>query len=127
MADIPYWNCSTKSTACCDRTCPRKTFFDNLQALPSTYICATYLRLLGFDALHHNHYHDTELAQISSEEQRILLAQDQGLLKCSVVTYRYVVRPHHPKQQARAVLERFSLQDAVARWNATLAVTDGSP
>ena len=39
---------------------------------------ATYLRLLGFDALYRNDYDDDELAQISSEEKRILLTQDRG-------------------------------------------------
>ena len=41
---------------------------------------ATYLRLLGFDALYRNDYDDDELAQISSEEKRILL--DPGSVVC---------------------------------------------
>ncbi|HEY9764067.1 MAG TPA: Mut7-C RNAse domain-containing protein [Trichocoleus sp.] len=75
---------------------------------------ATYLRLLGFDTLYRNDYEDDELAQISSQEQRILLTQDRGLLKRSVVTYGYIVRSHDPEKQVKEVLDRFNLQDAVA-------------
>jgi uncharacterized protein with PIN domain len=74
---------------------------------------ATYLRLLGFDALYRCDYDDKKLAQISNREQRILLTQDRGLLKRSSVIHGYIVRSHEPEQQAREVLERFSLQDAV--------------
>lgn len=75
---------------------------------------ATYLRLLGFDALYHRDYDDQELAQLSSQEQRILLTQDRGLLKRSIVTHGYIVRSADPEQQVKEVLERFSLHDAVA-------------
>lgn len=75
---------------------------------------ATYLRLLGFDALYRPNYDDQELAQLSSQEQRILLTQDRGLLKRSIVTHGYIIRSSDPEQQAIEVLERFSLQDAVA-------------
>ena len=74
---------------------------------------ATYLRLLGFDALYRNDYDDEELAQISSQEQRILLTQDRGLLKRSIVTYGYAVRSDHPEEQIVEVLERFELHDAI--------------
>lgn len=70
---------------------------------------ATYLRLLGFDALYRNDYNDEELAQISSQEQRILLTQDRGLLKRSIVTYGYAVRSDHPEEQITEVMERFQL------------------
>ncbi|MBE9155841.1 Mut7-C ubiquitin/RNAse domain-containing protein [Nodosilinea sp. LEGE 06152] len=75
---------------------------------------ATYLRLLGFNALYRRDYDDAELAQISSQQQRILLTQDRGLLKRSVVTHGYIVRSHVPEQQAKEVLDRFHLHDAVA-------------
>ncbi len=74
---------------------------------------ASYLRLLGFDALYQNDYDDEVLAQISSQQQRVLLTQDIGLLKRSIVTYGYSVRSSNPKQQVREVLERFSLHGAV--------------
>lgn len=75
---------------------------------------ANYLRLLGFDVLYRNDYDDVELAHISSQEQRILLTQDSGLLKRSIVIYGYRVRSSNPKQQVREVLERFSLGAAIA-------------
>lgn len=75
---------------------------------------ATYLRLLGFDALYRRDYDDAELAQISSQQQRILLTQDRGLLKRSIVSHGYIVRSHVPEQQAKEVINRFHLHNAVA-------------
>ncbi|PSR16475.1 twitching motility protein PilT [filamentous cyanobacterium CCP3] len=75
---------------------------------------ATYLRLLGFNTLYRNDYEDDELAHISSQQQRILLTQDRGLLKRSMVTYGYSVRSHVPEDQAKEVLDRFDLRGAVA-------------
>jgi hypothetical protein len=91
---------------------------------------ATYLRLLGFDTLYRNDYDDDELAQISSQEQRILLTQDRGLLKRSIVTYGYAVRSDNPEEQTVEVLARFQLRSAVAplqrcpRCNGELVVVD---
>ncbi|MEO8396303.1 MAG: Mut7-C RNAse domain-containing protein, partial [Chloroflexota bacterium] len=42
---------------------------------------AAYLRMIGFDTLFPEDYRDEELARISSEEDRILLSRDRGLLK----------------------------------------------
>lgn len=75
---------------------------------------AAYLRLLGFDTLYRNDYDDDELAAISSQEQRILLTRDRGLLKRSIVTYGYAVRSPHPEEQVMEVLERFELCSAIA-------------
>lgn len=70
---------------------------------------ANYLRLLGFDALYHNDYPDEELARLSSEDRRILLTKDRGLLKRKLVTHGYCVRAPDPKKQLKEVLERFDL------------------
>ncbi len=75
---------------------------------------ATYLRLLGLDALYRNDYEDEELAEISHRENRLLLTQDRGLLKRSIVTYGYAVRSDNPEEQTREVLERFQLHGAIA-------------
>lgn len=75
---------------------------------------ATYLRLLGFDALYRNDYDDDELAQISSRERRVLLTQDRGLLKRSIVTYGYIVRSSDPEVQVREILHHFRLQGEAA-------------
>lgn len=74
---------------------------------------ATYLRLFGFDTLYRNDYNDDELAQISSQEQRILLTQDRGLLKRSRVTYGYSVRSDQPEAQMVEVVERFQLHAVI--------------
>ncbi|HEY9736267.1 MAG TPA: Mut7-C RNAse domain-containing protein [Trichocoleus sp.] len=93
---------------------------------------ATYLRLLGFDTLYQNDYDDDELAQISSQERRVLLTQDRGLLKRSMVTYGYIVRSHNPEEQVREVLERFKLHAEVAplercpRCNGAVVVVDAA-
>src|SRR5215471_15178950 len=50
---------------------------------------AAYLRMLGFDAVYNDRATDPELVRISSEEKRILLTRDRGLLKHSVVTHGY--------------------------------------
>jgi uncharacterized protein with PIN domain len=70
---------------------------------------ASHLRLLGFDTLYRNDYGDEELARISSDERRILLTRDVGLLKRSLVTHGYFVRATNPQQQTAEVLRRFDL------------------
>lgn len=70
---------------------------------------ANYLRMLGFDTLYRNDYDDAELAQISSQEKRILLTRDIGLLKRSVVTHGYFLRETCPRRQLQEILRRFDL------------------
>src|SRR5262249_54986575 len=57
---------------------------------------AGYLRMLGFDTLYRNDYHDEELAEISQRESRILLTRDRGLLKRSAVSHGYLLREPNP-------------------------------
>jgi uncharacterized protein len=75
---------------------------------------ATYLRLLGFDVWYRNDTADEELANLSHQQQRVLLTQDRGLLKRKIVTYGYFVRSQDPQQQVVEVLQRYQLMDAVA-------------
>lgn len=75
---------------------------------------AAYLRMLGFDTLYQNDYHDPELAAISNAQQRILLTRDRGLLKRRIVTYGYYVRETDPRRQVAEILERFKLLDKIA-------------
>ena len=70
---------------------------------------ATYLRMIGFDALYPADYRDEELARISAEEQYILLTRDRGLLKRGQVTHGYWVRATEPRRQLVEVLRRFDL------------------
>ena len=81
---------------------------------------ATYLRLLGFDVLYAperdypDGQADARLAETSSDENRILLTRDLGLLKRSRVTRGYWVRATDPKEQIREVVRRFDLPGQAA-------------
>ena len=75
---------------------------------------AAYLRMLGFDAIYRNDFADEELAQISSQEVRILLTRDRGLLKRGKVTHGYCVRDTNSRCQLVEVLRRFDLSRVVA-------------
>jgi hypothetical protein len=66
---------------------------------------------LGFDALYSNDCDDDTLAQIASQEGRILLTKDRGLLKRSIVTHGYCVRGTYPRDKLIEVLHRFDLFD----------------
>jgi len=85
---------------------------------------ATYLRLLGFDALYQDDYfssspfgrgqgegrsHDEILVQISVAERRILLTRDRGLLNRKEITHGYCVLATDPEQQLIEVVERLDL------------------
>ena len=74
---------------------------------------AAYLRMLGIDTAHTNHADDGTLAEISAREDRILLSQDRGLLKRSIVRRGYAVRAAAPREQLREVVDRFALADAI--------------
>ena len=75
---------------------------------------ATSLRMLGFDTLYRNDYLDEELAEISAQENRIVLTRDKGVLMRSLVTYGYYIRSTDPNQQIVEVLRRFDLLGLVA-------------
>lgn len=81
---------------------------------------AVYLRLLGFDVLYRNDYHDDELARISHDERRILLTRDRGLLKRNVVTHGYLVRAAEPRDQVVEVLRRFDLSRLIVPFSRCL-------
>jgi uncharacterized protein with PIN domain len=81
---------------------------------------ATTLRLLGFDALYHSDYDDEELAQVTHEQERVLLTRDRGLLKRKLVVYGYCLRTKEPKDQIRAVLRRFDLHHLIDPWRRCL-------
>jgi uncharacterized protein len=74
---------------------------------------ARYLRMAGFDTYYENEATDEMLARTSSVEGRILLTQDRGLLKRSLVTHGYCVREALPLQQLAEVIRRFDLQSSM--------------
>jgi hypothetical protein len=65
---------------------------------------ARYLRLLGFDTLYRNNFHDAELARLSHDQQRTLLTRDRMLLHRSIITHGYFVRTTEPLYQTGEVL-----------------------
>ena len=75
---------------------------------------AGYLRMLGFDALYRNDYHDEQLAKLSRDERRILLTRDRGLLKRSAVSHGYLIRESDPRAQLAEVVRRFGLAGTFA-------------
>ena len=74
---------------------------------------AAYLRMLGFDSLYRNDIQDEELAQVASQERRILLTRDRRLLMRSMVIYGYCLRSQAPAVQAVEVLQRYGLAGSV--------------
>lgn len=91
---------------------------------------AAYLRMLGFDTLYWNYRDDEDLARCSSDEGRILLTRDLGLLKRGIVVHGAFVRSTDPQEQILEILRRFDLFGLVApfgrcmRCNGTLAAVD---
>lgn len=70
---------------------------------------AAYLRMLGFDTIYRNDFDDEELADISAEQNRILLTRDRGLLKRRMVTRGFCLRTKDSRQQLLDVVRRFDL------------------
>ena len=70
---------------------------------------AAYLRMLGFDCLYRNDYEDPTLANISVDENRILLSCDRQLLMRKNVNHGYFVRSRQPRRQLIEILTRFEL------------------
>jgi uncharacterized protein with PIN domain len=70
---------------------------------------ATYLRMIGFDALYANACEDAELAAISRDQRRILLTRDVGLLKRGAITHGYFVRETNSRRQLAEIVRRFDL------------------
>ncbi|MCI4566763.1 Mut7-C ubiquitin/RNAse domain-containing protein [Lysobacter sp. CFH 32150] len=75
---------------------------------------AAYLRLLGFDCLYRNDYHDDELLTISRAEHRTVLTRDTGLLKRAALTHGAFLHAIDPRRQLREVLDRFQLESRIA-------------
>lgn len=72
---------------------------------------ANYLRMLGYDTLYRNDYEDAVLADISAQQNRILLTCDVKLLMRKQVEHGYLVRSRIPRQQVQEVLQRYGLID----------------
>lgn len=71
---------------------------------------ARRLRLLGFDTLYSNRFHDHEIATLASYQRRIVLTRDIGLLMWCDVLYGCWVRSQDPARQLLEVLDHFTLR-----------------
>lgn len=70
---------------------------------------AALLRLTGFDAAYENGMRDSEIADLASRDQRIVLTKDRALLKRSKIDYGRLVRAIHPEEQLLETLRFFGL------------------
>jgi uncharacterized protein len=72
---------------------------------------ACYLRLIGVDTLYDIRSDDSDLADISSTEDRILLTRDRSLLKRKVIRYGYCIRSTNPEDQWHEAILQFDLEN----------------
>lgn len=86
-----------------NKDCPRFILDNHLGKL------AAYLRLLGIDTLYNHQYDDDQIAQISAQQNRIVLTRDRGLLKRKVIQHGYCVRQDDPLSQVTEVIHHFQL------------------
>ena len=82
---------------------------------------AAYLRMLGFDTFYRSCFADPELVRISSEQHRILLTRDRGLLKHNAVTHGYWLRETGSKLQLSEIVRRFDLMHLIRPFTRCMA------
>ncbi len=70
---------------------------------------AHLLRMLGFDTLYDNHFHDDDIVRLSESEGRIVLTRDRELLKRRTVTHGCYVHALKSEDQLREVVARLDL------------------
>jgi uncharacterized protein with PIN domain len=70
---------------------------------------AHMLRMLGFDTLYDNHFHDDAIVAICENDGRIVLTRDRELLKRRSVTHGCYVHALKSEAQLREVVERLDL------------------
>jgi uncharacterized protein len=75
---------------------------------------ARLLRVLGFDVWWSSDADDATLAEVSLDEQRILLTRDRGLLKRRAITHGLFVHSQHPEEQTLEVIRRLDLRQRLA-------------
>lgn len=70
---------------------------------------AHMLRMMGFDTLYSNHFHDDEIVARAEMEGRIVLSRDRELLKRRNVTHGCYLHAQKAEQQLREIVERLDL------------------
>jgi uncharacterized protein len=71
---------------------------------------ARFLRMLGFDTLYNNAFHDREILELAAGERRIVLTRDRELLKCRELARGCFVHARKPEAQLKEVAARFGLE-----------------
>lgn len=75
---------------------------------------ARLLRILGFDVWWSSDADDQTLADISVDQNRILLTRDRGLLKRRAITHGLFVHSDQAEQQTLEVMQRLDLSKLLA-------------
>lgn len=70
---------------------------------------ARHLRLLGFDTIYEANYDDDDVIKIASQQKRMILTRDIGLLKRKQVSYGYWLRETNPNAQIKEIINKFDL------------------
>ncbi len=70
---------------------------------------AHLLRMMGFDTLYDNHFHDDAIVAIAEQDERIVLTRDRELLKRRSITHGCYVHALKSEQQLREIVERLDL------------------
>lgn len=70
---------------------------------------ARLLRMAGFDTLYDNHFHDSEIAAIATQERRIVLTRDRELLKHREITHGCYVHTLKSPEQLKEIARRLDL------------------
>lgn len=83
---------------------------------PLRFVCdvhlgrlAHHLRMLGFDTRFDTTFADDRLADVSAQENRVLLTRNVGLLKRSRVRLGLFVRRQNPEAQLTEIVKRFDV------------------
>jgi uncharacterized protein with PIN domain/sulfur carrier protein ThiS len=71
---------------------------------------ARFLRMLGFDTLYSNDWHDPEIRSRAALERRVILTRDRDLLKCRDVTHGCFLHARKPEGQLREIVARLQLE-----------------
>jgi len=72
---------------------------------------ARYLRMLGFDCLYRRDFSDQAIIARSTQENRIILTRDIGLLKNKRASLGYFVRSQRPEKQLAEIMNRYQLYE----------------
>lgn len=82
---------------------------------------ARRLRLLGFDTHYETGYSDAQIVSIATDQRRIALTRDIGLLKHKMLQYGYWLRSQNTEEQLIEIVNRFALCDHMRPFSRCIA------